>query len=497
MFRGGPQAAIALVREGAVGRTARSELEFAFELPFKDMTTWGVTVLARRCGRRHGGIDQVLTNFSNSTPAQETPSTETARIVSAAAASPTLARVTQGDLCAGCGLCSAISPAGAISMIVSSDGFLRPRQAAEIPAEVENLIASTCPALRVTRSANDIEVHPLWGPIVSVHRGYASDASLRHHASSGGALSAVLVHLLESGTVDFVVQTVASADSPLANAIAESVGREDVFRAAGSRYAPSAPLGSLRMHLQRPGRFAFVGKPCDIAALQQLRRHDPRIADRVPVLVSFFCAGVPSLHGGREILRKLEAHEADVVSFRYRGDGWPGYSTATLRDGTDLRMSYAESWGGILSRHVQLRCKICPDGTGGLADIVCADAWHCDERGYPLFDEQDGYSLIVTRTAKGEALLRHAIAAGRILAEPVSVESIEAMQPGQVKRKRLVLSRLAAMAVLLRPMPRFTGWRLLKAASGASLPQNLRSFVGMARRLLARRVAADKPTHRS
>jgi coenzyme F420 hydrogenase subunit beta len=37
-------------------------------------------------------------------------------------------------------------------------------------------------------------------------------------------------------------------------------------------------------------------------------------------------------------------------------------------------MSYADSWGGILSRHVQFRCKICPDGTGGFADVVCADA---------------------------------------------------------------------------------------------------------------------------
>ena len=60
---------------------------------------------------------------------------------------------------------------------------------------------------------------------------------------------------------------------------------------------------------------------------------------------------------------------------------------ATLREFTERTMSYHNSWGKILSRHVQHRCKICADGTGNPADLVCADAWHADDEGYPLFEE--------------------------------------------------------------------------------------------------------------
>jgi coenzyme F420 hydrogenase subunit beta len=147
-------------------------------------------------------------------------------------------------------------------------------------------------------------------------------------------------------------------------------------------------------------------------------------------------------------------------------------------------MSYAESWGDILSRHVQFRCKICPDGSGGFADIVCGDAWHCDERGYPLFEERQGRSLIISRTARGEALVQQAMAARYLDAEPLDAGEIEKMQPSQARRKRLVLSRLVAMAVLGRTTPRFRGLRRLRAALSAGLWPNLRSFLGMARRLL-------------
>ena len=93
-------------------------------------------------------------------------------------------------------------------------------------------------------------------------------------------------------------------------------------------------------------------------------------------------------------------------------------------------------------------------------------------------------SLIVSRTGRGEDLVRRTIEAGYIMAQNLDVTEIAKMQPSQAKRKRLVLSRLCAMALTGRVMPRFVGLRLCKSAFGASFWQNLRSFLGMARRLL-------------
>lgn len=86
----------------------------------------------------------------------------------------------------------------------------------------------------------------------------------------GGALSAVLVHLIDSGTVDAVVQTKASAELPIGNAPVISMDTKSITAAAGSRYAPSAPLEGINAQIAanraNGTRYAFVGKPCDVAA---------------------------------------------------------------------------------------------------------------------------------------------------------------------------------------------------------------------------------------
>lgn len=401
----------------------------------------------------------------------------------------TLDRVGQGDLCAGCGLCRAVASPGKIEMTISHDGYLRPELHQPLNADEDRLVADTCPGLRISGKDAGACAHPLWGPVVKVREGYATDEKLRHHASSGGALSAVLKYLLDHKLVDYVLENTGSERLPLGNDIIESRNGDDIFRAAGSRYAPSAPLSELARQLDGSDRFAFVGKPCDVAALRALARHDKRIDESIPYMLSFFCAGIPSLSGARQILTELDVDEKDVVAFRYRGDGWPGAAMARLRDGREVHMSYADSWGAILSHHVQFRCKICPDGVGESADLVCADAWNCDEQGYPLFEEEDGRSLIITRSVKGEALFQDAANAGYVNSEESSLDAVFRMQPGQVRRKQRVLSRLSAVWLFGRTMPKFEGCRLLASAVMINPWQNIRNFLGMARRLLRARLS--------
>ena len=216
-----------------------------------------------------------------------------------------------------------------------------------------------------------------------------------------------------------------------------------------------------------------------------MARTDPRIDQKIPVMISFFCAGVPSRRGTEKILEAMQVDEKDVVDFRYRGDGWPGFATARKADGSESRMSYADSWGNILSKHVQFRCKICPDGSGGLADIVCGDAWESDAQGYPAFAERDGQSLILSRTARGEGLVKQALAAGAISCEGLDVSRIALMQPSQAFRKKMILARLAAMAVALRSVPNYKNLNMLKAALTGGVIQNLKIFLGLLRRLLS------------
>ncbi|MFV0491251.1 MAG: Coenzyme F420 hydrogenase/dehydrogenase, beta subunit C-terminal domain [Pseudorhodobacter sp.] len=396
---------------------------------------------------------------------------------------PSLARVARGNLCAGCGACAGLLP-DRITMNVAAPGYLRPVQQASISPQEDRLIAAICPGLGQRVKAGGRPDSPLWGPFLEMWTGWATDPALRHAGASGGGLSAILAHLLASGTVDAVLQTGADPALPIGNITVINTKTTDLASAAGSRYAPSAPLADLRQ-LQGDGRrFAFVGKPCDAAALRALIAEEPDFARVFPVILSFFCAGVPSHDGARGVLAALGAAEAETESFRFRGNGWPGRATARLKDGTERSMSYHDSWGGILSRHVQHRCKICADGTGVAADIVCADAWESDEKGYPVFSEAPGMSLIVARSELGAKLIADARAAGQIETQPFAPDNLTAIQPGQRERRRALLARLAALRLACRPVPRYEGLLLRAAARQNPVSRNLRNFLGMLRRTL-------------
>lgn len=379
-------------------------------------------------------------------------------------------------------------------MAPDAAGFLRPVQSAALDPAQEAALTQICPGLGQTVVAGGRPDHPLWGPFLAMSKGHAADPALRHAGASGGGLSAMALWLLDSGTVDAVLVTEADPDNPLGNRTTLVRDRAGVLAAAGSRYAPASPLAGLRARLIPGARHALVGKPCDVAAFRALAAQDPALAQAVPVVLSFFCAGTPSLTGARRVVERMGADPAAVRAFRYRGMGWPGLASATLADGTVRQMSYAESWGKVLSAHVQHRCRICADGTGTAADLVFADAWEADADGYPLFEEAEGESLIVARTALGADLLAGARAAGRLVAGPFDPAGLAAIQPGQRSRRQGLLGRLAALWLLGRPVPRYRGLGLRAAARQGGPRVVWRNFLGMARRALRRRrPAAPRP----
>ena len=403
-----------------------------------------------------------------------------------ATTSPALNAVLRGKLCSGCGLCAGIS-AGAVELELSPPGFLRPRQTAPLTASQESAIAGSCPGLTVARwdREDGVEIDPTWGPYRSILTGHATDDAVRFVGSSGGFLTALSHFALREDLVDAVVTVQAGGnEQPLANPIQVIDDPAALPAAAGSRYGPSGPLVTVGQLLDDGRRFLFIGKPCDVSALRQLGHVDARVAKRCPIALSFFCGGVPSLTGSEKVIEAMGLVAAEIAAFRYRGNGWPGKARAESRDGRSAEMDYETSWGKYLSKHVQFRCKICPDAVGGVADIACADAWFGGESGYPQFEDREGRSLVMVRTQAGAHLLEAALAKGVVHCEPSSVAEIDLMQPAQKKRKSLVAARTAALTATLKPRPRFRGVAVTKAARAAPVRDQLRNFLGTTWRIV-------------
>lgn len=388
-------------------------------------------------------------------------------------------QVVSNGLCTGCGLCVSMSENAQSSMKISNAGYLRPESIKINTSMSEQVLKECCPGLKISHDANvdAAKYHPIWGPLVSVRTGHAIDPEIHHKGSSGGVISALCDYLLAQKEVSFIAQIAVSKEDPLRNELQISRSREDILRAAGSRYAPSAPLAMIHQLLDTGEKFAFVGKPCDVAALRRYSKYEPRISTQIPFMLSFMCAGIPSLHGTHALLKKMGADKDNLASFRYRGDGWPGMAKAVLHDGSIFETDYNSSWGTVLNRHLQFRCKICPDGTGEFADIVCADAWYGKD-GYPDFTERDGRSLILGRTSTGEALIQRAMKAA-IKTDSLDVSEISLMQPYQVSRKQMVLARLIGTWLARKMLrPRYSNLHLFKNAMTANPVEWVRSMAG-------------------
>lgn len=399
---------------------------------------------------------------------------------------PAIAKVLAGELCAGCGLCVGVAR-DALGLETVAPGYARPVATAPVPVRAQARIEAACPGRVVAPWPHAPHRHPVWGPYHRCMAGHATNPDVRHRASSGGAVSALAIHALETGLVERVLHIEADPDHPTRNRTKWSRNSAEIVDGAGSRYAASSPLETIDEALAQGGSFAFIGKPCDVSALRLLATVDARVAACVPLMLSFFCAGLPSHAGADRIITKMGLEPQDVRHFRYRGYGWPGLTRAETHDGRVAEMRYADSWGGELSKQVQFRCKICPDAVGGVADIACADAWYGGESGYPQFEEQGGRSLIMSRTPAGDALLGAALAAGAVVAEPLAIDEIDLMQPGQARRKRLVAARLAACRTLAQPVPAMAGLDVVRAARRAGIRESVQNWLGTARRIARKR----------
>ncbi len=371
----------------------------------------------------------------------------------------------------------------------SDRGFIRPVEEAALREDQLARLVALCPGVSLDGPSAErlpnseaAAMHPVWGPVLGMHRTWAADPAMRYAGASGGAITAIAAHLLASGQVDAVLHVGADPQLALRSGSGCSVTAGDVVDRAGSRYAPSATLAGLRDALQRFERIAVVGKPCEIGGLRRLIATEPALADRIPWLLSFFCAGVPSVHGTEALLHRKGLEADGLHSLRYRGNGWPGRMTALMRDGRTASWSYAESWGGELHRHLQFRCKVCADGTGEHADLVVADAW-ATEDGYPDFEEREGISALIVRTRKGRELFESAVSSGALEIAPLSPDELAMMQPYQVDRKRTLIARLAALRLLGAMAPRYRRQRLWRNGlrGGGRL---FRNFAGTALRVL-------------
>lgn len=386
-----------------------------------------------------------------------------------------ISEVVKNGNCTGCGLCSSLFEG--VGMALTNSGFMRPvvggRSASSDELAAVKSFKRVCPGRGLTAPASEVgaETDEVFGRFLGVWEGWASDSVFRNAGSSGGVLTAVASFV--STTSGLPAQMVGMDHvTPRRSVPVRIMSKEEALQSAGSRYAPVAAAAE-----STTGTSSVTGKPCEIAALRSVSA----VGENEPLLLSFFCAGTPSQFATDELIKNLGHDPERINHLSYRGNGWPGDFKVTSEGRPDARKSYEDSWGQILGKQLQNRCKICVDGTGEFADISVGDYWLADESGYPIFDDHEGKSVVIARTYRGKRVLQECVAAGVIELAPISLASVAIVQPLQVKRRRTLPGRLLGQYLAGRKVPLYFGYALVRRFLRRPL-SNLRAAFGTFRR---------------
>ena len=406
--------------------------------------------------------------------------------------------VAERQLCTGCGVCAYLQP-GEITMVDDRKSGRRPlvnRSPDGAPPSTDEAL-QVCPGASLGHPAKpepEVDgVDPMWGPVLEIWEGYAAAPDIRFSASSGGAATALALHGIECGMTHGILHIRARPSEPLRNETVLSHDREAMLSATGSRYAPASPCDRLDLIESAPGPCTFIGKPCDVAAAQRARKIRSALDCNLGLTIAIFCAGTPTYRGTSEMLKLMGIEdESTVKSVRYRGNGWPGEAEAiveTSEGGTESRrLSYDESWGGVLQKHRQWRCYVCADHTGEFADVAVGDPWY-----RPIEPDEHGWSLVIARTEVGRRAIQAAIDDGYLVAKNMPGSSIGASQPGLSKGRGAVWGRTTASRLLGIPSPRYSGLPMFRAWLRLPFVKKLRSTLGLVRRAHRKRLWSRHP----
>ena len=309
--------------------------------------------------------------------------------------------------------------------------------------------ARTCPfspaaanedEIALTRFADAQHADSRIGRFASTFVGAVVDPGYRDDGSSGGLTTWVACELMRLGLIDGVAH-VAPGRTELGEAlfgyrISRSV--DEVRARAKSRYYPVEMSGVLAEIRRVPGRYAVIGIPCFIKAVNLLRNADPVFADRVVYTLGLFCGHMKSARMAESFTWQLGAEMGDVSRFEFRRNdssrpaNW--YRTeVTLRTGETRAEDWWNladgDWGAGFFQNAP--CDFCDDVVAETADISFGDAWV-----EPYQNDGRGTNVVVVRHQRLLTLLRDATEDERLQLDVVDADFVVRTQAAGFRHRR-------------------------------------------------------------
>ncbi|MFH1444975.1 MAG: Coenzyme F420 hydrogenase/dehydrogenase, beta subunit C-terminal domain [Nanoarchaeota archaeon] len=277
----------------------------------------------------------------------------------------------------------------------------------------------------------------------------SKDNTVIKNAASGGAITSILLYLLDKKVVNQVALASMNKDKPWEPELLLAKTSEDIRRSSQSKYTLLS-MNSLLAKIKPNESYAFVGLPCHINGIKNMDMYAPNKTKNCKLTIGIFC-GANTNFGATEFLyKKMGVKKEDTAKMEYRGGKWPGGFLVTLKNG-EQKFFHKFYHNVVIPPFMDNRCMLCPDFYNEFADIAVGDAWLPE-----LIKKQDPWSLILVRTKRGLETITKAEKAGFIETKEITMSDVMRAQKHQLKIKvQGGLSKIRFAKLFGRPTPTY------------------------------------------
>jgi coenzyme F420 hydrogenase subunit beta len=364
---------------------------------------------------------------------------------------------THKELCTRCGTCVGVCPQKALTL----DKDLFPTLDTDKCTKC-GICQISCPGGQVSFKelsqltfGNEYVSKSFDGQVLHTFVGYSDDIHFRKGGAGGGVVTSLLWDLLKNKDVDGCIVTRMNPDKPWLGEPFIARSYEDLLASQGSKYTIIPVNSILQIVRDSPGKFACVALPCQVHGIRLAMQNDPKLREKIALILGLFCGGSLEPFIVRELLQMKGLKEGDIQNFEFRGGDWPGKMRAILNDGNIVNMHYSNYKDGaynyFISIYMPKRCQTCVDGSNEFSDISVSDAWTRDTTGKYKFQ---AHSRMLVRTHRGLDIVEKSQSRGALYAKDVSTDQSYQTHKIQTRRKGVSTPiRISRLLKKAKPAP--------------------------------------------
>lgn len=367
-----------------------------------------------------------------------------------------LRSVIKSGLCNRCGSCVGLSE-GKIIFVNKTKKYL-PKIIIEPDEELSRRIWQACSGkdfdfnyYKEQIFSENGNFHRYIGSYQNIYIGHCLSTDVRNRAASGGILSSILIWLLENNYINGAVVLGMSDEEPWMNKPFIATSREEIIKAAQSKYTISSVNEILPEMAAFKGKLAYVGLPGQVQSIRKLQQLKDPIVQNIKYIIGPFYGNTLHFSSIISFLRSHgEKNYTQIKKLNFRHGEWPGNMHIEMQNGKVIEMPKFHA-NYLIPFHIMKNSLLCSDLSNEFTDISGGDAWA------PVYEERGkGFSLVISRSQIGQDILDKMLKDGVIHLQSIAVDDAITMHShGYDLKKRGTFIRMKFRRLLGLEVPNY------------------------------------------